>query len=90
MNTFRIGKSKMHGLGAIANRDIEKGAKLNHPDPDIDTSFNGYNHSCNPNCKLIPGRLLVLRDIAKDEELTLLYIDCVGPVCNCPECGGDS
>jgi hypothetical protein len=85
---WRIDKSSIHGIGVIANRLIKKGTHLNLPVPDTGSLFNGYNHSCNPTCKLTPSRIIVLRDIAKDEELTLFYIDCVGPVCFCPECDG--
>jgi len=88
INPWRIDKSAIHGIGVIANRFIEKGTKLNHPVPDTGSPFNGYNHSCNPNCAMTPSRLIVLRDINKDDELTLFYLSCVGPICFCPECNG--
>ena len=84
---WRVDKSSIHKLGAIANSKIKKGEKITHPNFDI-VNFNGYNHSCSPNCSFTQSHVLILRDIAKDEELTLFYIDCVGLVCRCPECNG--
>ncbi len=33
------------------------------------------NHSCNPNCQLGPKYIHTLREIRKDQELTISYID---------------
>jgi SET domain-containing protein len=80
-----IKKSKIEGLGLFALKDIEKGVNsgITHiTDPITNklfrTPLGGFiNHSEEPNAKLVEVQrfryLYFLRDIKKDEEITLKY-----------------
>jgi SET domain-containing protein len=83
-------KSKLHGMGMIAARQIAAGYDLGvtHVADDrflhgqIRTPLGGFiNHSSQPNCALTKDpeddeltRLTTLREIEEDEELTLDYM----------------
>ena len=81
-----VGKSKLHGLGIIATKDIEQGTDLgvcnieaaDYEDGFIRTPLGGFiNHSDNPNCSdKVEGknyRLLTTRLVRKGEEITVSY-----------------
>ena len=68
------GKSKIHGIGLFAPRDISKGTLATYSVP---YNCGGFNHSNSPNMELVavPFNVLILalRDIMKGEELTVDY-----------------
>jgi SET domain-containing protein len=70
-----VAKSKIHGIGIFANRDIKKLEVINH---DIENEH-GLNHSCEANTVHIgthrDSRDVAKRDIKKGEELTTNYIN---------------
>ena len=89
-NCLTIKDSPIHGLGVFATNDIQKGTDLgiahvkmvewlNFPQDYCRTPLGGfYNHSEEPNCKLVDSmniykRLITIRDIKKDEEITCKY-----------------
>ena len=56
---------------------------------DYDERCGGFNHSCLPNAKLTTntltyGEITLLRDLDKDEEVTLGYV--ISGPCRCPSC----
>lgn len=92
MRQVRVRKSKIHGYGVFAARDLYCGEVI-HYIPRKKTKFRGYNHSCNPNTVL--GQInyrggydsnivvVVYRDVPKGTELTVDYRELPGK-CNCP------
>jgi SET domain-containing protein len=71
---FESRPSLIHGIGGFAIRDIAKGECFHFG---LVVGFNGFNHSDNPNIYM-GGKgsirpIIALRDIVKDEELTLDY-----------------
>ena len=61
--------SSIHGKGSFSTEHLSKGEVLYQR-----LSFVGFNHSRPPNIRIV-GRhkVLILRDIVKDEELTVDY-----------------
>jgi SET domain-containing protein len=62
--------SPIHGIGVFARRTLKAGERfiIYHDD------FNGFNHSCDANIKIIPNEgFEVLRDIEVGEELAVDY-----------------
>jgi hypothetical protein len=83
-----IKKSKINGLGIFATEDIKSQYKFGVSHVKSSTVEDGYwrtplggfiNHSINPNCKKLENRftrnlyLVAIKDIKKDEELTVRY-----------------
>jgi SET domain-containing protein len=83
-----IKKSKINGLGVFAIEDIKSQYKFGVSHVKNSTAEDGYwrtplggfiNHSINPNCKKLENRftrnlyLIAIKDIKKDEELTVHY-----------------
>lgn len=90
MVPYRMGKSKIQGMGIIATHPIKKGEII--PMPSMTKAWihcGGFNHSCTNNISdRIPGqsaheqKRTALRDIQVGEELTVSYH--TRPVsCNC-------
>lgn len=91
MSQVRVRKSKIHGHGVFAERDLRCGEVIEFKPRS--KKFGGYNHSCAPNTVL--GRIdykngynsniviVVFRDVPKGTELTVDYksLRCK---CNCP------
>lgn len=82
-DSLTIKKSKLHGLGLFAEKNINKNTYLGlshiqYIDDLIRTPLGGfYNHSDNPNCKKIKTgnyyHLYTIKDIKKGEEITVKY-----------------
>lgn len=80
-----VRKSKIHGLGIFAVSDIPQGFDLGVAHVRIDGFPHGYcrtplggfyNHSEDPNCKLIGEnikRLVAIKDITEGGEITCRY-----------------
>jgi SET domain-containing protein len=78
----RVRKSKIHGHGVFAARDLECGEVIEYNPRS--KKFRGYNHSCEPNTVI--GRIdwrkreyysnivvVVYRNVPKGTELTVTY-----------------
>ena len=84
-----IKESSIHGLGIFATSSISKGTDLGiahvemvewlkFPQNYCRTPLGGfYNHSDDPNCKLVDSdcykRLVSIKDIKEGEEITCVY-----------------
>ena len=82
VENFKIGKSKIHGLGFFTTISYCKGDLIGDGFIDGNRTELGrwVNDSCVPNAHYIPsdkynGTVLALRDIAKGEEITFSYIN---------------
>jgi len=88
LKNLTIKKSGINGLGVFATEDISKGSVLGVSHVKDSGAENGYwrtplggfiNHSDNPNCEKSENRftnnlyLMAIKDIKKDEELTVYY-----------------
>jgi len=90
MNQVRVRKSKIHGHGVFAERDLYCGEVIHHVARS--KKYHGYNHSCNPNTVLAridyangyPSNIVVVvyRDVPKGTELTVDY-GRLDMQCNC-------
>lgn len=81
---YKLGASKIHGIGVIAESFISKGVVvddvvLNYV---VTPHFGRWiNHSRQPNCKMVQDGtslrwvLVTMRDISSGEELTVNYWD---------------
>src|ERR1022692_314648 len=72
MSIIYSAKSFLHGDGVFASKNLYVDDKIccnRH------IVKNGFNHSCKANAKLINGgeHIIVILDIAKDEEITVDY-----------------
>lgn len=77
--------SPIHGVGVFALRKFQAGERFLVSHPDF-----GFNHSCEPNCVIIPGECFVaLREIEAGEEMVVFYGWDWGNDCNCPVCRGE-
>ncbi len=92
MSQVRVRKSKIHGYGVFAERDLTCGEIINHKARS--KKYHGYNHSCDPNTVLgqinfaenYPSNVVVVvfREVPKGTELTVDYGDGTLKKCNCP------
>jgi hypothetical protein len=87
MFPYYAAPSSIHGVGAFASRHYRRGEEIPFDlDKDIPPGYRGFNHSRTPNLKLVrttipsgphrgleTNRLIVIRHIAKDEEITVNY-----------------
>ena len=89
-DSLTIGRSPIHGLGLFATCDIALGIELgiahinivDFPQGYCRTPLGGfYNHSDEPNCKLIDDyvgflsvkRLVTIKDVREGDEITCKY-----------------
>lgn len=91
MSQVHVRKSKIHGYGVFAERDLKCGEVIEHNPRS--KRYGGFNHSCNPNTVL--GRInfkdgyrsnivvVIFRDVPKGTELTVDY-GSLSVKCNCP------
>jgi hypothetical protein len=82
---FYNAKSEIEGDGVFAKKALSIGQEFYVPKTIV---RRGYNHACIPNAKLLGnGYIRILRDIAKDEEITVDYHITHGlRGCRCPSC----
>lgn len=87
---YRLAESPIHGMGVFANQSIDSGTYADLPSDYFFEGYAGINHSCNPNCKINSenNKLVILTNIAADEELTVSYSkwNAYEPGCNCITC----
>ena len=90
MRQVRVRKSRIHGYGVFAERDLKCGEVIEHNPRS--KRYRGLNHSCNPNTVLgrinhknYPSNIVVVvyRDVPKGTELTVDY-GSLDKKCNCP------
>ena len=73
-----IASSNIHGKGAFTTQPISQGSIIGVTEDPQKTYFGSYvNHANQPNCYKKNGELIALKDIAKNDELTVIYRDWV-------------